>query len=337
MPAPDTQDIPHPEQRYRGVQQVPLDLAGQRVDAVAALLFPTYSRSQLAGWLRAGQLRLDGAAVAPKLRVLGGEQLQLDAPAPLAASWQAPQALALNLVYEDADLLVLDKPAGLVVHPGAGNPAGTLVNGLLAYRPALAGLPRAGLIHRLDKDTSGLLVVATSQQALRALTVALAAREITREYLALAEGLLTGGREIEAPIGRDPQNRLKQKVTDAGRYALTQIRVQEKYRRHTLIRARLATGRTHQIRVHMASIGHPLVGDRRYGARGLLPESPDPVLVTQVRQFKRQALHAWRLAFQHPCTGAELAFEAAMPADLRALVQAMRADAGLPPGELVDD
>ena len=238
----------------------------------------------------------------------------------------APEAIALTIVHEDEDLLVIDKPAGLVVHPGAGNPAGTLQNGLLAHDPNLAAVPRAGIVHRLDKDTTGLLVVAKTLTAHQALVAALERREISRTYEAICHGVMTGGGEVEAPIGRHPRDRLRMTVRDNGRPALTRYRIIERFRAHTHARVELETGRTHQIRVHMAHIRHPIVGDPLYGGRPRLPKSPSVALVAALRDFKRQALHARRLELSHPVSGAQLTFESPLPSDMRALVEILRAD-----------
>jgi 23S rRNA pseudouridine1911/1915/1917 synthase len=300
--------------------------SGLRVDQAAAQLFPDYSRSRLTAWIRAGRLTVDGRRCRPKDRLDGGETIVIVTPEPEMETRAQPQAVAFGVVYEDDDLIVVDKPPGLVVHPGAGNPDATLVNGLLARRPALAQLPRAGLVHRLDKDTGGLLVVAAKAAAHRALTRAIAHHEVERRYAAIVEGVLTGGRDIEAPIGRDPRDRLRQRVTASGRHALTRVRVRERFRAATLIDAELATGRTHQIRVHLASIGHPLFGDRRYGARGRLPPRPSPALLAATRDFRRQALHAVRLSFVHPGDGRTLSFESPLPQDFETLLTALRED-----------
>ncbi len=305
------------------------ELSGQRIDKAAALSWPEFSRSQLGEWIKAGALRLDGEQVAAKQRVFGGEELALDAALPVGARWDAPQHVPFTVVFEDDDLLVIDKPAGVVVHPGAGNPDRTLVNGLLQARPALAALPRAGIVHRLDKDTSGLLIVAGSAPALRRLTIALGRHEVARRYRAVVEGVLTGGRTIDAPIGRDPANRLRQRVASDGRPALTRIQVVERFRAHCDITAELATGRTHQIRVHLASIGHPLVGDRRYGARGRLPRRPSVELLETIRAFDRQALHAAELEFEHPTRGDPLHFTSPLPADLERLLASLAHDRDL--------
>ncbi len=310
----------------RIVQQtvVPPALAGYRVDRAAAELFPDYSRMVLTRWINAGELRLDGRQVAPKLKVFGGETLQLDATQELSENWAAGQPVAFRILFEDDDLLVVDKPAGVVVHPGAGNPDGTLVNGLVAHRPQLAQLPRAGLVHRIDKDTSGLLAVAASLPAHTALVRAIAKRRVRREYVAVVEGVLTGGSTIDKPIGRDPRVRTRQAIREDGKEAITTVRVLERFAAHTLIEAQLQTGRTHQIRVHLAAVGHPLVGDRRYGARGRLPPAPTPELLAALRGFGRQALHARTLAFVHPVTGADMTFTCDLPDDLSGLLAELR-------------
>ncbi|MDH3642008.1 MAG: 23S rRNA pseudouridine(1911/1915/1917) synthase RluD [Gammaproteobacteria bacterium] len=305
---------------------VPPELAGERVDKAAAVLFDEFSRAALTGWIQAGALTVDGSQVKPRIKVLGGELLVLKARIEPREDWQAAESVPFDVVYEDDDLLVINKPAGVVVHPGAGNPSGTLVNGLLAHRRALELMPRAGIVHRLDKDTSGLLLVAADLTAHKRLVDALQARKITRAYLALVEGVMVGGRDIDRPIGRDPVRRTLQRVRDDGRPALTRVRVADRYRSHTLIRAELETGRTHQIRVHMSSIGHPLVGDSRYGARGRIPPGADTRLIDVIRGFDRQALHAERLAFDHPRSGEAVSFQAPIPADMAALILALKAD-----------
>ncbi len=306
--------------------RVDATLAGERIDKAAALLLPEFSRTQLGEWVRDGSLTLDGRAVPAKQRLFGGETLVLNAPAPVQPRWDAPQPVPFARVFEDDALLVVDKPAGVVVHPGAGNPDHTLVNGLLQAIPTLAALPRAGIVHRIDKDTSGLLVVAKSTESLRRLTKALSRHDVTRRYRAVIEGVLTGGRTIDAAIGRDPGNRLRQRVADAGRPAVTHVHLLERFRAHCFITAELETGRTHQIRVHLSSIGHPLVGDHRYGARGRLPTRPSIELLEAVRGFRRQALHAAELEFAHPITDEPLRFESPLPDDLVQLLAALSRD-----------
>ncbi|MEQ8857701.1 MAG: RluA family pseudouridine synthase [Pseudomonadales bacterium] len=305
---------------------VPAALGGERVDRVAAELFGEYSRALLSRWIQEGALTVDGAAVKPKLRLVGGETLRLDAEIVPREDWSAADEVAFRVVHEDAALLVIDKPAGLVVHPGAGNPRGTLVNGLLNRFPELAHLARAGIVHRLDKDTSGLLVVARTLESQHALGKMMARREVSRRYLAVVEGILDAATTLDQPIGRDPLRRTRQAVRDDGRPALTRVRPLQRFRAHTLVEAELGTGRTHQIRVHLAAAGHPLVGDARYGARMRLPAQADPETVARLRGFQRQALHAWKLRLRHPDSGRELRLRADAPADLAALIGSLTAD-----------
>ncbi|MEZ5558253.1 MAG: RluA family pseudouridine synthase [Pseudomonadales bacterium] len=305
---------------------VPPELAGERADRVAALLFDEFSRAVLTRWMREGALTVDDAPIKPKVRLLGGERMRLEARLVAREDWRTAQDVPFRVVYEDEHLLVVDKPAGIVVHPGAGNADGTLVNGLLRYRPSLAVLPRAGIVHRLDKDTSGLLLVAATLESQHRLARMLARREISRRYLAVVEGSMVSGMEIEQPLGRDPLHRTRQAVRPDGRPAHTSVRVLERFRRHTSVEAALHTGRTHQIRVHLAHAGYPLVGDRRYGARGRLPPHPDPHLVAVIQAFSRQALHAAELALQHPVSGELLRFQSAPPPDIEQLLVALRQD-----------
>jgi 23S rRNA pseudouridine1911/1915/1917 synthase len=304
---------------------IPADLAGQRFDQAAAALFEEFSRSRLKTWIEAGELTLGGLAAPPKTRVAGGETLRLDAEVeavvPLAA-----EAIPLAIVHEDASLYVVDKPAGLVVHPGAGNPSGTLQNALLALDAGLAALPRAGIVHRLDKDTTGLLVVARTHQAHQALVAQLEQRQIHRIYEAVCQGVLTGGGEVDAPMGRHPRDRLRMAVVASGRPALTRYRVLARFRAHTHVKLELSTGRTHQIRVHMAHLRHPLIGDPLYGGRPRLPKAPSAALIAALRGFNRQALHAAQLELEHPATGERLRLTSPLPADMRALIGVLATD-----------
>jgi len=309
---------------------VPRSLAGQRADRVAAELFDEFSRVMLSRWIQEGRLTSDGGRVRPKDKLHGGEQLVLAAELEQREDWGSAQPVDFTVVYEDEDLLVINKPAGLVVHPGAGNRDGTLVNGLLLHRPALGLLPRAGIVHRLDKDTSGLLLVAGTSLARVRLTAMLARREISRRYAAIIEGTLVSGMDIDQPIGRDPDQRTRQRVRSDGRPALTRVRVLQRFRVHTLIEATLETGRTHQIRVHLAYSGHPLVGDSRYGARGRIPPDADAETITTLRGFRRQALHAWKLGLDHPVSGSPLAFESPLPVDMAHLIAALTRDCERP-------
>lgn len=325
---------------------VPREFAGLRFDAAAAKLFDDYSRAVLTQWIKAGILRVDGQTARPKTSMIGGERLSIEASGPegvggfdpaRSGSTREPQPVNFSIVFQDDDVVVIDKPAGLVVHPGAGNPDRTLANGLLHRWPQVARLPRSGLVHRLDKDTTGLMVVALSHRAHKSLTDQLKDRLVTRRYSAVVEGVLVSGREIEASIGRHHAQRTRQAVREDGRYALTTIRVQHRFRAHTLVTASLATGRTHQIRVHLSHIGFPLVGDRRYGARNRLPSAPSEGLIGSVQAFRRQALHAGELGFDHPGSGARIEFTSAIPPDLAQLVAELQADrdgssTGLPTG-----
>ncbi|MCZ6620226.1 MAG: RluA family pseudouridine synthase [Gammaproteobacteria bacterium] len=312
--------------------RVPGTFAGRRVDRVAAELFEEFSRASLSRWIQRGDLVVDGCQVKPKTKLKGGESLVLEVELSPGEDWHRPEKVPFRVVYEDSDLLVIDKPAGIVVHPGAGNPSGTLVNGLLRYRETLGLLPRAGIIHRLDKDTSGLLLVAGSLEARHALTKALQNRDISRRYCAITEGVMVAGQDIDQPIGRDPRRRLRQKVREDGKQAQTRVRVRDRFRAHTLIGAELTTGRTHQIRVHLSHIGHPLVGDGQYGARAIVPPGAVPEFRDMLRNFGRQALHAERLALDHPTTHRHLELRAEPPGDFQNLLLALRADRALHEG-----
>jgi 23S rRNA pseudouridine1911/1915/1917 synthase len=308
--------------------QIPASAAGRRLDQALAELFPDYSRSRLTSWIRAGDVLLDGTAVLPRHIVAGGEVVSVRAQ-PSQEVPLAPEQIALDIRYEDRDVLVVNKPVGLVVHPGAGQPAGTLQNALLHFDPKLAEIPRAGIVHRLDKDTSGLMVVARTLRAHTALVEQLQARAVHRQYEAIVYGAMIAGGSVDAPIGRHPRERVKQAVVEepSGKPAVTHYRVRERFRAHTLIECRLETGRTHQIRVHMAHARHPLVGDAVYGSGLRLPKGATPELVEALRAFRRQALHAERLEFTHPKSGKPVNVTAERPADLERLVRVLREDA----------
>ncbi len=304
---------------------VPEKLAGLRLDQALAALFPAYSRARLTRWVKDGHVLVDGKRLRPRDAVHGGEEVVLAAEQEVETTWRA-QDLPLDIVFEDEAVLVINKPAGLVVHPGAGNMDGTLSNALLHYDPALEQVPRAGVVHRLDKDTSGLLVVARTLTAQKSLVDQLQARDVEREYLALAMGLMTAGGSVQAPIGRHPGQRLRQAVVPGGREAITHYRVEERFRAHSLLRVKLETGRTHQIRVHMAYLKYPLVGDPVYGGRLRIPAGATPALIEALRDFRRQALHAGRLGFEHPLSGESMSWQASLPADMAALVDVCRED-----------
>jgi 23S rRNA pseudouridine1911/1915/1917 synthase len=307
--------------------ELPASAAGLRLDQALAAALPQYSRSRLQRWIQEGAVRLAGKSARARDRVQGGEQIVVEARFE-ADSAVGAEALPLDIVYQDAELLVLNKPAGLVVHPGAGNRAHTLQNALLAHDAALARVPRAGLVHRLDKETSGLLIVARTPEVHTRLVAQLAARAIGREYLALVAGQPTGGARIEQPIGRHRSLRTRMAVRADGREAVTNFRIEERFRVHTLLRVRLETGRTHQIRVHLAHVGLPLVGDPVYGGRQGRVAGDAAPLNALLHAFARQALHAQRLTLVHPGSGRELSFEAPLPQDFAALLAALRADAG---------
>jgi 23S rRNA pseudouridine1911/1915/1917 synthase len=290
---------------------LPAHAAGQRFDAALAQALPQFSRARLRAWIDAGRVTQDGRQAVPTCKVRGGERVAIRAEDLPQETAFLPEAIALSIVAEDDAVIVVDKPAGLVVHPGAGNWKGTLLNALLHHAPELGQVPRAGIVHRLDKDTSGLMVVAKTLAVHTALVRALQARTVTREYLALAAGDLARGNTVDAPIGRHPTRRTTMAVVATGKEARTHFAVLERFGDATLLRCRLETGRTHQIRVHLASLGHPLVGDPAYGRKGPIP-------------FSRQALHAARLAFDHPVTGRESAWESPLPRDFEELLSALR-------------
>jgi len=305
---------------------IPESAAGRRFDAVLAELFPEYSRSRLAEWIKSGDALLDGRTVRPRDPVRGGESVALAVVLETQTEALA-EDIPLTLLYEDDDVFVIDKPAGLVVHPGAGNPDGTLVNALLHRDPGLSVLPRAGIVHRLDKDTSGAMVVARTVPAHTALVAQLSARDVHRQYLAVVVGALVSGGTASAAIDRHPRDRLRMAVRDDGRDAVTHYRLRERFRAHTALECRLETGRTHQIRVHMAHLKHPIVGDPLYGGSLKLPKGASPELIETLRGFRRQALHAEVLEFVHPTTGEPVRCQAPVPADMQQLLAVLRADA----------
>ena len=297
--------------------------AGLRLDAALALALPQYSRSRLAGWIRDGAVLINGQPARPRDLMYGGEQVSVQAEVPPDVTVQ-PQSIPIDVRWQDEHLLVINKPVGLVVHPGAGNPSNTLQNALLAWDPKLATVPRAGIVHRIDKDTSGLLVVARTIELHTALVELLREHDIHREYLALVVGKATGGGTIDQPIGRHRTDRLKMTVRPDGRDAVTHYRLIERFQNHTLLRVNLETGRTHQIRVHMAHAGHPLVGDPAYGGRRQLRAGDSPQVRAALQGFRRQALHATRLAFEHPVTGETVEVQTPAPDDLLGLLQVLR-------------
>jgi len=306
--------------------EIPQELAGQRLDSALARLMPEHSRTRIKGWIEEGGVLLGRRACKPRDTVEAGARVRVRMSVAAPQLAVEAEAIELKLAHRDKDVFVVDKPAGLVVHPGAGNPHHTLQNALLALDPALAQLPRAGLIHRLDKDTSGLLVIARNETAQTSLSRQLMARTMTREYLALCVGVMVSGGTIDAPIGRNRSDRLRMAVRGSGRPAVTHYRVLERFRAHTYLSVKLETGRTHQIRLHMSHLKYPIVGDPVYGGRFGLPRGAGEELIDALRLFKRQALHAATLAFDHPRSGKRLTLQSPVPADLAHLLGVLRAD-----------
>ncbi|MGR5067804.1 MULTISPECIES: 23S rRNA pseudouridine(1911/1915/1917) synthase RluD [Vibrio] len=306
---------------------------GQRLDQAIAELFADFSRSRLKEWLLDGKVQVNGEVVTkPRTKVMGGEEITLQAELEDEERWEA-QDIPLDIVYEDDDIIVINKPRDFVVHPGAGTPDGTVLNALLHHYPDIAEVPRAGIVHRLDKDTTGLMVVAKTVPAQTRLVRALQKRNITREYEAIAIGRMTAGGKVDQPIGRHSTKRTLMAVAPLGKPAVTHYRVAEHFREHTRIRLRLETGRTHQIRVHMSYLQHPLLGDTAYGGRARIPTGASQELTEMIRGFDRQALHAVMLRFEHPITGEELEFHAPIPDDMVIMTEALRKDTeeyGLP-------
>ena len=308
--------------------EFPPELAGQRLDSALARVMPEHSRTRIKGWIEAGAVQVNGRACKPRDVAQAGSRVRVQTTIDEAAQPKVlPEAIALRLIHEDPDVLVIDKPAGLVVHPGAGNPRHTLQNALLGLDPKLAALPRAGLIHRLDKDTSGLLVVARTPEAQTSLSRQLEARSMAREYVAACVGVMTGGGTIDEPIGRHRGDRLRMAIRASGRPAVTHYRVLERFRAHTYLSVKLETGRTHQIRLHLSHIKYPIVGDPKYGGRFGLPRGATQALIESLRGFKRQALHAATLGFDHPRSGKRLTLQSPVPPDFAQLLEVLRADA----------
>ncbi|BDX17377.1 pseudouridine synthase [Halopseudomonas aestusnigri] len=311
--------------RIRLSAQVSPESGGQRLDQVAAQLFPDYSRSRLQGWIKDGSLLVDGEVKRTRDIVLGGERLELDAEREIQGEWQA-EAIDLDIIYEDDALLVINKPAGLVVHPAAGHQDGTLLNALLHHAPELAKVPRAGIVHRLDKDTTGLMVVAKTIEAQTDLVAQLQARTVSREYECVVVGVMTSGGKVDQPIARHGTQRQKMAVVAGGKTAISHYRVINRFRAHTHVKVKLETGRTHQIRVHMSYIHFPLVGDPVYGGRLRIPPGASPELIKELREFPRQALHARRLELEHPTDGRHMSWQVPLPEDMQHLLALLRED-----------
>ncbi len=324
-PSPQSSMPTIPNQTIHLRAEVPFELGGQRFDQVAAQLFSDHSRSRLAAWIKDGQLTVDGASLRPRDTVHAGSVLELSAEQQAQGEWVA-QDIELDIVFEDDHILVLNKPAGLVVHPAAGHADGTLLNALLHHVPDLVNVPRAGIVHRLDKDTTGLMVVAKTLQAQTRLVEQLQQRSVSRIYEAIVIGVVTAGATIDAPIGRHGQQRQRMAVVDGGKPAVSHYRVLERFRSHTHVRVKLETGRTHQIRVHMAHVGFPLVGDPVYGGRFRIPPAASQTLVQSLRDFPRQALHARFLELDHPATGKRMKWESPLPDDFVWLLTLLQQD-----------
>ncbi len=302
-----------------------MQMKGERVDKALSILLPEYTRNAIQQWLRQGLVQIDGQSAKQKFRLSGEETLEILLPCPSSADC-LPEQIDLEILEQDAHIMVINKPAGLVVHPGAGNLNGTLQNGLLHYNPELAKLPRAGIVHRLDKDTTGLMVVAKTEQARQHLIAQLDRREMSRQYLAIVNGVMISGETINQPIGRRRQDRLRMTVTPQGKTAVTHFRVKRKYRHHCLVRASLESGRTHQIRVHLSWRGFPIVGDRLYGQRTRLPPAASEPLRRCLQTFGRQALHAEKLTLIHPRNNIEVSWRSELPEDMKTLMARLESD-----------
>lgn len=318
-----TDKISGSEETIQLSAEVPESCQGKRLDQTLAQLFPEHSRERLKHWILSKWVTVNGQHLKPKERLKGGEQIAIEAVVEDSGDWEA-EPMDIEVVYEDEDIIILNKPDQCVVHPAPGNETGTLVNGLLYRWPHLRQLPRAGIIHRIDKDTTGLLIIAKTLEAHTALVTKLQDRDISREYEALVWGEVPSGGTIDAPIGRHPRDRLKMAVVDSGKPAVTHYRVIEKYPHHTRLKLQLETGRTHQIRVHLAHIHYPIVGDKAYGARKHSPKGASEALKEALSQFKRQALHAKKLTLEHPISGEELSFEAPLPEDYLNLLAVLK-------------
>ena len=305
---------------------IPVDLASKRLDQALATMFPQHSRSRLQEWIQNGSVYVDNQSASKQQRVKGGERIEINATCEPQQNWSA-EDIPLQVIHEDEELLVINKPAGLVVHPGAGNPSHTLLNALLHYDPGLQQVPRAGIIQRLDKDTSGLMVIARTQENHTYLVAQLQARKVHREYQAIVSGVMTAGGTVNQPIGRHTRKRIQMAVVDHGKSAITHYRVIKKYRAHTHVRVMLETGRTHQIRVHMAHIKHPVVGDPLYSGRAYLPKGISPELRHELEVFPRQALHACAVNLLHPGTGKVEQYEICLPDDMTNLLKVLERDA----------
>jgi len=305
---------------------IPEELAGLRLDQALAQLFSDYSRGQITKWIKAGDVRVNDKVLRPRDSVMGGEHVIIAAQIEVVDDTWVAEAINLDIIYEDDDVIILNKEAGMVVHPGAGNRDGTLVNALLHHAPQLEAIPRAGIVHRIDKGTTGLLMIAKTLQAHNSLVTQLQERTVLREYQAIAMGVMTAGGTVDEPVGRHPIDRKKMTVTGNGKQAVTHYRVEQRFRAHTHIRCKLETGRTHQIRVHMAHIRYPLLGDPAYGGRLRLPKGASEATKEALQGFRRQALHAGLLGFIHPSTGEEVSWRVDIPEDMQNILDILAKD-----------
>ena len=308
------------------IKNITEDYAGKRLDVVLAELFPEYSRSRLKIWIEQGQVLVNGHTAKPKYKISGDEELQLSIQTIESEESCVAEDIPIDIVYQDESIIVINKAADFVVHPAAGHYSGTLQNALLHYDASLAAIPRAGIVHRIDKDTTGLMVVARNLRSHKYLVDQIQKHEVVREYQAVVFGVMTGGGMVDQPIGRHPRDRIKMTVREGGREAVTHYRLLKRFREHSHIKVQLETGRTHQIRVHMSYLRHAIVGDPVYAGRHRVPAGALPELVDYLQGFKRQALHAWRLSFVHPETGEDVSYEAPLPEDMRQLIELLQLD-----------
>lgn len=302
------------------------EFAGKRLDVVVAELFPDYSRSRLKKWIEQGQVLINGEVVKPKTKISGDEELQLTVQSIESETVCVAENIPLNIIHQDESIIVINKPVDMVVHPAAGHYTGTIQNALLYFDKSLAAVPRAGIVHRLDKDTTGLMVVARNLSAHKYLVDQIQKHEVIREYQAVVHGVLTGGGMVDQPIGRHPRDRIKMAVRENGRKAVTHYRLLERFREHSHVKVQLETGRTHQIRVHMSHLRHAIVGDLIYSGRQRIPANAQQKLLAYLQTFKRQALHAWKLSFVHPDNGDDVSYEAPLPDDMKELIRLLQAD-----------
>ncbi len=308
------------------IKNITEEYAGRRLDVVLAELFPEYSRSRLKTWIEQGQVLVNGETAKPKYKISGDEELQLSVQTIASEESCVAEDIPLDIIYQDESIIVINKTADFVVHPAAGHYSGTVQNALLHFDESLAAIPRAGIVHRLDKDTTGLMVVARNLSSHKYLVDQIQRHVVTREYQAVVFGVMTGGGMVDQPIGRHPRDRIKMAVRENGREAITHYRLIKRFREHSHIKVLLETGRTHQIRVHMSYLRHPIVGDPVYAGRHRVPAGAQAELVDYLQSFKRQALHAWRLSFIHPENGEEVSYEAPLPDDMQQLLTLLQTD-----------